>query len=123
MNQLSWLVYLADVCGSIGVLITILVVIFSIFLICWVIAYFIGLSNFEEKEWKTWRRCGWFLAPSCLIIFFLGCFIPGKETVYAIAASQVGEQVLKTPLAQKAGQAIEVWLDKQIATNTKKDSN
>lgn len=44
------------------------------------------------------------------------CFIPNKDTLYAIATSQVGEQVLSTPLAAKAEKALEAWLDKQIAT-------
>lgn len=41
-------------------------------------------------------------------------FIPSRDTFYAIAASEMGEQALKTPIATKAGKALEKWLDEQI---------
>ena len=31
-----------------------------------------------------------------LLMFFMGALIPSKETVYIIAASQMGEEVIKT---------------------------
>jgi hypothetical protein len=55
------------------------------------------------------------------LAFFLSgvisCCLPSQTTMYAIAASQMGEQALKTPLAGKAGKALEAWLDKQINEN------
>lgn len=52
-----------------------------------------------------------FVFVGCLLV---GSFTPTRETVYAIAASEMGEQALKTPLAGKAEKALEAWLDKQI---------
>lgn len=57
--------------------------------------------------------CGMF----AVILWSCSTLIPSQETVYAIAASQMGEQALKTPLASKAGQALEAWLDRQMATS------
>lgn len=52
-----------------------------------------------------------------VLLGFGAALLPGRDTVYAIAASEMGEQALKTPLAGKAEKALEAWLDHQIATN------
>lgn len=51
-------------------------------------------------------------AAVCSVVFV---FVPQKNTVYAIAASEVGEEVLKSETADKAMTALNAWLDRQIA--------
>lgn len=58
-------------------------------------------------------------AVLALVLGFIATALPSKGTVYAIAASEMGEQFLKTNVANKAQQALEVWLDKQIRDATK----
>lgn len=40
--------------------------------------------------------------------------MPSKDTVYAIAASEMGESVLKSETGSLATQALNAWLKKQI---------
>jgi hypothetical protein len=124
MNELSWLLYFGDFCDHVE------------WMFCFVsfIPMFYGLivaisrsylldntANYDKdypvvlasalRGWRTfplWIVLGFF-------VFFLGSLIPSKNTVYAIAASQMGEKALKTPLVNKAEQALEAWMDKQIA--------
>jgi hypothetical protein len=80
-------------------------------------------------EWHEYGRkegkppSPWFpaaLTPIFVVLWVLAAMCPSKTTIYGIAASQMGEQALKTPLAGKAGKALEAWLDKQIAENEPK---
>lgn len=52
-----------------------------------------------------------------VVLSLTGAVLPSRDTMYAIAASQVGEQALKTPLAEKAEKALEAWLNKQTKTD------
>lgn len=131
MNQLSWLLYIGDVLGNIGPTFVILSFLSAIGVIFYVVAYCTtgdNLSNYEWDKDKTARltkdrRVAKGYATLCLSLMFvfalIATFCPSKDTVYAIAASQVGEQILKTPLANKAEKALEGWLDKQIKVDEK----
>lgn len=53
------------------------------------------------------------------MLFWVGAVaLPSRETVLAIAASEMGERALQTPTATKAFKALDAWLDKQIAPAT-----
>lgn len=45
--------------------------------------------------------------------------LPDRNTVYAIAASELGERALETPTASKAVAALNAWLDRQIQAPAK----
>lgn len=49
-----------------------------------------------------------------VVLAALMTIIPGRNTVYAIAASEMGERALATPTASKAVVALNAWLDRQI---------
>lgn len=108
MNSLSWLLYLADMASSLN---TISVVVIGI---CLCIA-FIWFFATEGEQAKT---AGKFMIAA-LIAAVIAALLPSKETVYAIAASEMGEELLKTPTSAKATKALDAWLDKQIAENIK----
>lgn len=114
MNQLSWLLYLADVSGNFGEFFIISMTISVIAFFIWCIAAATNGGGFSPSEWKGWRKAGLIIVPTFLFSFVFHAMTPSKETVYAIAASEMGEQVLKTPLAGKAEKALESWLDRQI---------
>jgi len=57
---------------------------------------------------------------SVIALMAAGVVVPQKETVYAIAASEVGEEVIKSETAGKAMRALNAWLDDQIAKPEKK---
>lgn len=115
MNQLSWLLYWGNVAGNLGsflvfagILIVAIAVVFVIF----------GVSLLSDSSGKEGKSCivaGSIVAFLALVSWSGAVFCPSQETVYAIAASQMGEQALKSPIASKATQALTAWLDKQIA--------
>jgi hypothetical protein len=52
----------------------------------------------------------------CFMPYSLGlaAFVPSKDALYAITASEMGEEILNSNIGSKAQQAIEAWIDKQI---------
>lgn len=141
MNQLSWLLYLGNVAGNMGeflIFAGILAVIAAVGLFTYHWASFDALNtSIKAVMWrdedkavqietllKQYKRMS--LSPLFVLLFGFICWFgavlcPSSDTVYAIAASQVGENAMKTPIGLKAGQAIESWLDKQIASNKTAD--
>lgn len=109
MNQLSWLLYAADVASSINFAFA------AVFIICLIVTVICFLGTFEadqqEWAWPVFKRFGLYT----FLFFLVAAPIPSKDTIYAIAVSEMGEQALATPLAGKATKALEAWLDKQIA--------
>jgi hypothetical protein len=122
MNQLSWLIYLADVCGSAGGwlgwiggicgLITGATVILSLIITG-------GLADTKDVDgipevWKVAYKILCWTLPLFLICLVLNIITPSRETIYAIAASEVGEELISSPTAAKATRALEAWIDAQI---------
>lgn len=107
MNSLNWMIYLADVASGLNA------VSFFGTMICLIgTGMSFGLAHFEDlSDAKPWISR---FAYASVIFLLLAVFLPSKDTIYAIAASETGEQILKTPEASKARQALNAWLDKQI---------
>lgn len=51
--------------------------------------------------------------------FVIGNLIPSRDTMYAIAASQMGEQIVKSEVASDATKALHQWIKKQIEPEKK----
>lgn len=104
MNSLSWFLYFADCFSKTSYALVVIGIIGSILgmMVC---VYF----SIEEDEHSFWK---WMGVP--LFCLFLSCLIPSKETMYAIAASEIGEEVIKSPVGQKSLKALEQWIDKQL---------
>lgn len=119
MNNLSWLIYLADVVDTLNGFALTVTVLSLIGTVVFTIIGVVGVGSMYEAENKSCRAlCRAFLpwfAPLFFLFAILTAALPARETVYAIAASEMGEQVLQTPTATKATAAINAWLDKQIA--------
>lgn len=109
MNNLSWLLYWAGVSGSISTAIVTVSVFAGIGFIFWQMSY--AMDDCDTAP--GWR---WWLPIAGL---FIASFLPSQSTLYAIAASEMGEKVLKTDTATKAEKALNAWLDRQIAPETK----
>jgi hypothetical protein len=113
MNSLSQLLYFADVLPILSdtlAILTILgmvgVVVISIAFLCE--GYFGKVKNF--------------IIGSLIVFVFMGItsiIIPSKNTIYAIAVSELGEDVYKSEIGKKATKAIEQWIDKQLETEVK----
>lgn len=91
MNSLSWMLYGAEVIGNVQGLLIGLTVLGSGFVgICGIIFL---VSEGEEDTRPLVKR--WLWAP--VFTATLATLIPSSGTVYLIAASQAGEQIVTSP--------------------------
>lgn len=116
LNQLSQLLYWGNVLGNLGGLLVFFGILLVIATIVSIITAFVFADSGLKLKNKVWIpstfSAAFFILTLCS--WTGAAFCPSKETVYAIAASEMGERALQTPLASKAGKALEAWLDKQI---------
>lgn len=116
MNALSWLIYLADVVNSIGILSSIV----GFFALLTFLAGLVVLCANPDPEYDKaehvasiglirWSTTVFIICSLLLIV------LPGRDTVYAIAASEMGEEVLNSETGSKAVKALDAWLDRQIS--------
>lgn len=105
-----WLMYMADVVGSIGVILVI-----SAF--CCLMAYgaWAVHSAMESEPKPPFKLIVWALAFSAA-----ASIIPSAKTMYTIAAVSVGREALSTPTGAKAVNALNHWLDKQTEKQPEK---
>jgi hypothetical protein len=132
MNQLSWLLYVGNVAGNAGpafimlglaffAVSAILFIVYQCHLNDIISALRYDMTGEKAKQAVKKNRVTpfqGFLVTLSITFLLLAVACPSQDTVYAIAASQVGGQVVTSPLAVKTEQALESWLDKQIAANT-----
>lgn len=115
MNQLSWLLYFADVAGSLNFILSVITIVsFIVVAICLVAVPMSEGHVLDDDNRPKWLHIIRMFAIFWFLSFIVGAIIPSKETVYAIAASEVGEQVITSPTGQKVAKALEAWLDRQI---------
>ena len=119
MNDLSLALYLADALGSLDSLA--MLGFFLMAAVCAFCSFGAVLIDYEDQKLEAIKITKGFLV-SLPILAILILVTPSRETVYAIAASEMTEQALKTPVASKAMQAVEKWIDKQLAGNVTNDS-
>jgi len=152
MNELSWLIYLADVAGSVksvagiigGLMVPTAVVMATIDAnkykannhradvqawdekmaqhISYPVLYDRPATDRpHDEDAKTWNPWPIVKGPvltmfSAAIVF---CAFPASGTLYAIAASEMGERVIQSETGDKAIQALNAWLDRQISDKAK----
>lgn len=124
MNDLSWFLYLAGVAPQFAGTAGFFAILFGLASLpsFFLYAYATFECNIEyEKDKRVLKASRFFvrLFPTlCVILALVSTLIPSKETFYLIAASEIGEQVVKDPRVQgvtnKSFQAIEAFLDEQI---------
>lgn len=124
MNSVSWFIYIAQVANSLGVMFCVL----GVLLIIAVMGRFIfpyaqnamELNDPGDRGYvqPTAIHRGYMMLAICFLL--VGNLMPEKNTMYAIAASQVGEQIVKTEIASDATKALHQWIKKQIEPETKK---
>jgi len=96
MNSLSWLIYLADVAGSVGEFFTFISIMCGIVAIVSGVTILIASSN-HEVEIAVSAKARMRLALSGMIATGLVAgLIPNKQTVLMIAASEIGERAMSS---------------------------
>lgn len=120
MNSLSWFLYLAGIVENIT---KVLVLTGCTFLFVYVIQvlavafwndYCDVYKGRQTKPYPKYKEV--YIA---FVFFFLVSIIPSQNTMYAIAASELGEEVIKSNIGQKSIKALEMWIDSQL-NNVKK---
>lgn len=152
MNELSWLIYLADVAGSVkgvagmigGAMVPATVAMGVVDLTkhranshrsdvqAWdkSMADHVQYPSLykkpstdrphdeDAKTWSPWSAIkGPVLTMCAAAVLF--CAFPASGTLYAIAASEMGERVIQSETGDKAIQALNAWLDRQISDKAK----
>lgn len=117
MNSISWLLYLIDVISNVKGL-TIGAITISVMTGVALFATTL-VTEGDCLEWAGyWRIVKWDVALLA-VATIVGCVIPSQNTMYAIAASQVGEKLSQTEVVQTlsndATKALQQWIKRQIA--------
>jgi hypothetical protein len=117
MNTLSWMLYFGGVVSALGGWMTGL----------GVIAMFgeplrSFFSTFDEyaDPHPSQMVVRWKVVAIGAAAVMLSTLIPSQNTVYAIAASEMGEKALTSATGGKAAKALDAWLDRQIAGEEEK---
>lgn len=100
MNSLSWILYFADVLSKLGNLFGAFGgVLLFVSVIC-IIPGFLVVWQYSSDQFlqskRTFARIALFGVPIGFTMLMISLFIPSKETMYMIAASEVGETVMTT---------------------------
>lgn len=112
MNTLSWFLYFADVAHSFSI------TLWVISLIGAVASTIFAITAFGENEPEA-GRLGFKFLVGFTTILLLNTAIPSKDTLYAIAASELGEQVIKSDTGEKINKAILTWIDSKLEAPSK----
>lgn len=130
MNSLSWLIYLGSVVGSLNAFLTVFGVLgISAGVIMMVVHLFMRSDGPSIYSWdnaadklaqhkatvNALSKYGKLSLKFAIPAILVSCFLPRSNTVYAIAASEMGERALNTETGGKAVQALNAWLDRQIS--------
>jgi len=105
MNSLSWFLYAADVIGSLNFFFGISGFVAGLAALALVVIGAIDRDcAYSEKEKEKGKRKQWSgvkLAPVGAVFIFLACLLPSKQTMYMIAASEIGDRLSKTQAANE----------------------
>lgn len=107
MNTLSWFIYWADVIPSFAQGFSILSI-FSFIISVFINAYQLIGNSCKKYMWISFL---------CAFMLLLSSFMPSKNTLYAIAASEMGEDVYKSEQGQKIVKQLSDWVEAQLKVN------
>lgn len=118
MGNVLWLLYLADVAQSFGI---VLGALGTVFLIATLIISGIQADEAPYREgaamfWKLVRIR--VIIPSVMIV--LACLTPSRQLLYIAVGLNVGQEVAQSEIGQKSLTALNAWLDKAIAGDSEK---
>lgn len=109
-----WLVYLAGAVTSLSVVLGIGGVVALVIAGIWAaVAAMENHDGYGDKEMRgpPKRVVKWAIAA-----LFVSALLPSKSTLYLAAAATAGGAALQTETGDKALQALNAWLDEQIAS-------
>lgn len=102
---LPWIIYLADVSGSLPLVFFLVASILTTVYACWWAAHF---------ETSATTSPPFRIAFIALLLFLCSALIPSKNTIYMMVGASVAVDVVKSDTAKKVMSLIEHELDKQL---------
>lgn len=122
MNNLSWFIYLAELIPSIrgsiiiwAFLAIILLAIYSLFIGHKIdMAYHNDDDNYRDTLKSRLASVLKKAVVTIIVLWTVAILLPSKQTLYMIAASEVGEKVATSPQAQEIMKDISAVLKKQL---------
>lgn len=130
MNSLSWFLYLSDTLPSLSNTLSFFGALAAIVSAIGFAMTFLNTDSTREDNMaryaryqSTGRQLLSRAAPWAIGLFLIATVIPSSKTMYAIAASEVGEQVIKSEavqgVANDATKALQQWIKRQIEPEKK----
>lgn len=121
MNSLSWLIYFGTFSSSAGAFMAFLAFVGAVLAIIGFVFTVIWTDSTRKEQQEKYtafnQRGSGLISRGLAMLIVCGTvsvILPDRNTVYAIAASQVGEQIVKTEIASDATKALHSWIKKQI---------
>ena len=117
MNSVSWLLYIGgfgDNTTAFGAFGFIAFVIAMVSSITFWASSAPPMSPENKYVAPIANRVRWVAWPFCIVFTVIALFLPSKNTVYAIAASQVSERIITSDFGNDALTALNIWIKKQI---------
>lgn len=140
MNPLSWLIYLADFMGSFNAITSAIMIVIVLVLTIAVVSIAYSIKFGENDPMEAWLKARkeyarwptitpkpsdeapaskkynvWQpikpLVITFLVVSVLNILAPSQETMYAIAASEVAEEILESRMVERLGESGERALD------------
>ena len=118
MNELSFLIYLIDVFNSInsftGVMSFIAIISFIIVSFLTTVSLYCYQAQDTDENlaaYNAFQRGLKYIIVVCFIVVPLNILVPNQNTMYMIAASEVGEEVIMSPEIDKVRTIINEKLD------------
>ncbi len=113
MNSLSWLLYLADIIPGIGVFLKATAFV-SIILLIVGMGVCAGMAADGDLPPGSWKYPAKFLWVP-ITMLFVAAFAPSTQTIYMIAASEMGEEVVQSPEVADTMRRVKALIDKKLS--------
>lgn len=101
MNSLSWFLYLADILPSFGGAVITLSVLGFLLLALILPPKGVKMFGSYHEAPFTGMVDYWWVFVTLTTFFLIGMLVPSKDTIYLIAASEIGQIAIESPEAQE----------------------
>jgi hypothetical protein len=111
MNELSWIIYLANTLPNFA---SALGILFGMSAFVYALAFIV--LSLASEDWYRFKLYRTYIIPFFLVIFAISFtnLVPKKEAFYLIAASEMGERAIKTEEFKKLTEIINLELNSRI---------
>ena len=126
MNNLSYILYFAEALPVVASNIQLVTILTTFTYLAYVVVFMLLKSDgtdtyarmYDKEKYKKWTDSypifSWWAAAVLFFLFLLTSLVPSKETIYLIAASEVGEVAVESDVGKELLQDLSEILDHQL---------